>query len=131
LPYGICDRLILGNTARNYTSTSIAKFEEVLTKKELEYYEYQYAGATKLFDEVEHARRRNPNFCDLLKRKLKALMKSLGSMQSVNSPNTETSTVEANFGAVTWRRVDLAKARASQDSHIEGVVCGVWEKPRY
>ena len=117
LPFGVCDGLISGGTARCYTIWSIRKFEKIAQPVLLHYYEYQYRRYTNIYTEYSL----NRSFaCELLKRLLAKRRKAVSKQNAGHLPD--------HPGRVTWRRVPMEDSRATHYKHIDGIVCGVWRK---
>lgn len=124
MPFGMKDDLILGNQARSYTIDSIKKFDIVMKIVQLEYYEYQskdMIGNIRPLANVEQASLRN---------KIYKKVKSLSGIARFSRGQRQLARIESDEipGEVTWRNVPLSQTRAVHQSHIEGVVCGVWKK---
>lgn len=113
LPFGVVDGLILGGSARGYTSETITKFQTVFRPLVLDYYEYQYANVVKHF--------REPAKCRNASRE-ERMFKTSGGVKHVS----RTSRPPRCSGLVTWRRIPACDARAEHHEHTDGVICGVW-----
>jgi ubiquinone/menaquinone biosynthesis C-methylase UbiE len=116
-PFGIKDELILNNQARNYTLTSIKKFSKFAKPIILDYYEYQYSD----LDEIYHE---NPNILYKLKKKI------LNTLFIQRHEYKQNKTIESSkiIGPVTWRCIPIHNAKATNQHHIDGVLCGSWGK---
>lgn len=117
-PYGPKDELILGSVARNYTEQGIARFGRILTPTRLDYYEYQHAGTPKRYDEYGG----NGPLARASRLLSVALDRTTGRQRTVAFRDGQLP------GAVTWRRLPRTESSATQRGHVDGVMCGVWEK---
>ena len=129
LPFGIRDELILGNEARNYTINSIKKFEQILTPVKLEYFEYQSIYTDTLYEEF--GTRINQRLYSIIIQRIKSKFTHLFSNhQKSNTELTIKYPTEEKklIGNITWNKIPLEEAKAIHESHIEGVLCGVWRK---
>lgn len=119
VPFGAKDGLILGNQARNYTVETIKSFDRILIPQCIEYYEYQskyYAGVI----------RKNPSphkWKDRIIRKTFASLKA-----AVTALNGKKCIEHDQPGEVTWRNLPPSQSKAMHETHVEGVLCGVWKK---
>jgi SAM-dependent methyltransferase len=115
LPFGIHDEIVLGS-ARNYTIKSIEKFNKLAEPRVLDYYEYQHSSCKCLFSH---------------RSKKKSVTEHLRTFFKGNTEGKIVSpscSVPEMSGLVTWRRIPWEDASARNDTHIEGVLCGVWRK---
>jgi len=116
LPFGLTDEIVLGS-ARNYTIKSIEKFNELAEPIVLDYYEYQHSMYRQLFSSERKIGGGLKKFKKFFKRGEGGFL-----LQKIE-PQPGLS------GLVTWRKVLLEEAKATNKTHIEGVLCGVWKKP--
>lgn len=114
LPYGIVEGLILGSSARCYSTQRLQSINEILEPEILEYYEYQLKNRAQLA--VEHKFRSQ--------QKLEMLQKM--GLETPSTQQLNPLTNERNFGLVTWRRIPIGHTRAVHQGHSDGVICGVW-----
>lgn len=127
-PYGLTDHLILRQSARTYTANSLKRFERVARPVEIEYYEYQHTQMMQRFVENITPKKAVPaTFMQRLKRKL-VPQAPAPSRAAVAPAPVQVAVPPYLSGAVTWRRIPIADATATNLTHIEGVVCGVWSK---
>lgn len=117
LPFGTIDEIVLGS-ARNYTIKSIEKFNKLAEPIALDYYEYQHSMYRQLFSH---------------ERKIDGGMKKLKNIFKGGAGESLPQKIEPQpglSGLVTWRKVSLGEAKATNKTHIDGVLCGVWKKLR-
>ena len=127
-PFGPEEGLILGNEARNYTKTSIAKFGHVLEEEELHYYEYQHRNKVSFYKEFSGPIKKPKLFSGWNNKRILAHRVR----NSVPDQNDLLVDEKMNYGKipglVTWRRIPLSNSNAQHHGHVEGVICGVWRK---
>jgi SAM-dependent methyltransferase len=118
LPFGTHEEIVLGS-ARNYTIKSIESFNKLAEPWVLDYYEYQHSKYKMLFSDVE----KKNQFTKI--QRIKGILK----MGEIANPIRQNANSMPEIpGAVTWRRIPMEDARATNMTHIEGVLCGVWKK---
>jgi hypothetical protein len=117
-PFGPEDGIVLGS-ARNYNSKSIEKFNKLAEPVVLDYYEYQYSNYKMLFNHEKKTKAptRVEKIKNIFKESKRKVPKALDSSLMPEFP-----------GVVTWRRIPMEEAKATNETHIEGVLCGVWRK---
>jgi len=110
VPFGRHEGLILGNEARSYTQSSLAKFGSIMDVVELQYYEYQCSAHAS---DERYMRR-------------KASLK--GRLVDAFLRRYRPGFLDDIPGEVTWRNIPPECTRAVHRNHVEGVMCGVWRK---
>ena len=118
-PFSPQAELILGQSARCYSAQTIRRFEAVLQPVQLDYYEYQFSRYLNRYDEYPApvtARR-------LVQAAVNRLLRRRVARTAV--PVHQRPLLP---GAVTWRKRPLATTQATHRGHVDGVVCGVWQK---
>lgn len=119
VPFGVIDGLILGNQARNYTVDTIKSFDRILTPRCIEYYEYQ----SKNYPDFSRHDLLRRSWSNRIFRKMIASLKAV-----VTALNGKKCIEHDQPGEVTWKNLLTSQSKAIQKSHVEGVVCGVWNK---
>lgn len=115
-PYGVRGGLILGGSARGYTAESVRRFERVARPLDLHYYEYQHAQKVERFVEPTNSLRGGER-------------RRAGMPARPTTPQSALTPVAlSTMGAVTWRKIPLEATSATQEGHVDGVLCGVWGK---
>jgi SAM-dependent methyltransferase len=112
-PFGERASLILRDTARAYDTASLSGFERLADAVVRDYYEYQFADRAQLYEEMPSKRTRVMRYATRLLRERTA---------NLTGANIE--------GAVTWRRIPMARASARHRGHVDGVLCSHWQKRR-
>ncbi|OGO35134.1 MAG: hypothetical protein A2W35_13605 [Chloroflexi bacterium RBG_16_57_11] len=115
-PFGVTDNLILDGAARSYTNESIKRFFGIAHPIALDYFEYQYSNYTCLYTE--------PKTVTPRKQKLREFWKKDKSPHET----TRATKLPRLPGQVTWRKIPLEDAKATNTNHIDGVLCSVWSK---
>jgi SAM-dependent methyltransferase len=103
-PFGLKERLILGNEARCYNRERIRKFESILQVGELSYYEYQSLYLSSCLH-------------DWKSRFFRKAQDILSALAHVDMP-----------GLAAWKRIPMEQTRAKNEWHVDGAICGVWRK---
>lgn len=116
-PFGCHNEIILGSS-RNYTASTIEKFNNLAEPLVIDYYEYQHRMNKALFSQESKVENRIMRLKDIFK----------CSNIDERPPELEVELLPELPGQVTWRRVPLEEARATNKIHIDGVLCGVWRK---
>lgn len=123
-PYGIREGLMKNKQARTYTEAGAKKFEKILRLVSLDYFEYQHVGAGEIFDEESaDSEKMFPDFKKLVLR-IRHWLGEKREKPTTSQPDNATN-VE---GSVTWRKIDIKKAKAVNQNHVDGVLCSVWQK---
>ncbi|WP_026840442.1 class I SAM-dependent methyltransferase [Citrifermentans bremense] len=112
-PFGLDDKVVLGS-ARTYTGESIGRFNGLAQPVRLDYYEYQYAHYQNLCAPPPQTRGR------IAARLFPAPARVLKPVPAYSIPELP--------GQATWRKIPMEDAQATNETHIEGVLCGVWRK---
>ncbi|MEZ4513771.1 MAG: class I SAM-dependent methyltransferase [Chloroflexota bacterium] len=118
-PFGSHDRLILGQSARCYSAQTVRRFDAILQPVQLDYYEYQFSHYLDQYDEYPApmtARRLGKAAVNRLRRR-RVARTAVPAHQRPSLP-----------GAVTWRKRPLTTTQATHRGHVDGVLCGVWQK---
>lgn len=118
-PFGPQAGLILGQSARCYTAQTVRRFEAVLPPVQLDYYEYQFSHYLDRYEEYPPpltARRLGQAIANRLLRRRVA--------RTAVPPHQRPSLP----GTVTWRQRPPATTQATHRGHVDGVLCGVWQK---
>jgi len=119
-PFGTVEGAVR-DAARIYTYHAIQRFNALATPVVLDYYEYQYNVKKALYIEFPKPL---PKWQQRVGNKVKSRLKA-----RAKSAVTHERTQPRHFGLVTWRRIPIEEAQATnQLSHIDGVLCGVWQK---
>ncbi|MEM7117715.1 MAG: class I SAM-dependent methyltransferase [Chloroflexota bacterium] len=118
-PFGTTDELILGQSARSYTSATLHRFEAVIQPVQLDYYEYQFSKYLDIYHEYPAPQAITPRrVANALANRL--LQRTVARERVTRLPDLP--------GGVTWRKRPLSAAKATQHKHVDGIVCGVWQK---
>ncbi len=119
LPFGVRDGFIANNQARTYTRETVKKFEEIIKPVLLNYFEYQHSDVEKIFEE---------GLFNVVKMRVASKIHRWLNFRKQESFNPSPDYATAHNGAVTWRRINIERAVATNESHTDGVLCGVWQK---
>lgn len=118
-PFGLQDRLILGQSARCYTAQTVRRFEPIIQPIQLDYYEYQFSRYLDRYDEYP---------APLTARRLGTALVNRFLRRRVTRTPVPAHQQPDLPGAVTWRKRPLTTTQATHRGHVDGVVCGVWQK---
>ena len=103
--------------------------KKILTPVKLEYFEYQSIYTDTLYEEF--GTRINQRLYSIIIQRIKSKFTHLFSNhQKSNTELTIKYPTEEKklMGNITWNKIPLEEAKAIHESHIEGVLCGVWRK---
>jgi SAM-dependent methyltransferase len=118
IPFGIKEGLVLGNDTRCYSYDRLERINNLFQVDILEYYEYQYR--TRPLIALEHKFQSQEKL---------NMLKQMG-LETPSLHNLDPLADERLYGSVTWRRIPITDSRAVHQGHADGVVCGVWRKPK-
>lgn len=119
-PYGIVDSPI-DDSARTYTKETIQRFNDLAEPIVLDYYEYQYNDFENIY--IEYPKTKIPTIGERIGQKIS------GRSRPINTAKPKPA-IPRQFGVVTWRRIPIKDTQATNvEGHIDGVLCGVWQKP--
>lgn len=108
--------------ARIYTEETIQRFHEHADPVVQDYYEYHRNGYNQLFIEF-------PEPIPDLKSRVQNRVKQVLQPEAPVKKQAPEKLPVSHYGFVTWRRIPLSEAEATnQMNHIDGVLCGVWRK---
>lgn len=120
-PFGTAEGA-MSDSARIYSHERLKLFNDLASPIVLDYYEYQHNALKKLYIEFPKPLSK---WYKRLGNRVQGSARVKAKKPALNYEHTEAQ----HFGLVTWRRIPIAEAQASNKlSHVNGLLCAVWQK---